>query len=78
MSSEPQEFQVDLVDWCREQRATALKNIEIIDRGNFQMGDARRQMSKDHTSALRATYERIFEQMGLLLKECGGFDTYAP
>jgi len=35
-------------------------------------------MSKDHTSALRATYERIFEQMGLLLKEYGEFDTYDP
>jgi hypothetical protein len=78
MSSEPQEFHVDLIDWCREQRATALKNIEIIDRGNFRMGGAQKQMSKDHTSALRATYERIFEQMGHLLKEHGGFDTYDP
>ena len=78
MSSEPPEHPVDLVEWCREQRAIALKNIEIIDRDNFHMGDAPGQPSKDHTSALRATYARIFEEMGHLLKEYGGFDPYNP
>lgn len=78
MSPEPPEYQVDLIKWCREQRAIALKNIEILDRDNFHMGDAQGHPSKDHTSALRATYARIFEQMGHMLKEYGGFDPYDP
>jgi len=79
MPVDPQEFHVDLIEWCREQRANALKNIEIIDRGNFRVGvDVPGQRLQDHTSALRATYERIFEQMGHLLKEYGKPDAYAP
>jgi hypothetical protein len=78
MSREPQEFHVDLVEWCREQRAAALNNIEIIDRGNFRMGDEQRKIASDHTSALRATYARLYEHMGELLKEYGGFDPYEP
>jgi hypothetical protein len=79
MSGDPQEIHVDLVEWCREQRANALRNIEIIDRENFRVGaDVPQHRLQDHTSKLRATYERIFEQMGNLLKEYGKPDAYDP
>jgi hypothetical protein len=75
----PQQFHVDLVEWCRQQRADALKNIEIIDRGDFRLGaGGQGPVLKDHTAALRATYERIFEQMGHLLKTYGESDAYDP
>jgi len=77
MLGDPQDFHVDLVEWCREQRANALKNIEIIDRGKFRIGSELPQpLLQDHTSELRATYERVFDQMGLLLKKYGQSDAY--
>jgi hypothetical protein len=61
---------INLEDWCRNERANALKNIEIIDRGRFRVGeDEPGSAIKDETPDLRATYERIYEQMGRLMEK---------
>ena len=75
MTDERAEYHVDLIEWCRAERANALKNIEIIDRGNFRVGaDKPGATIQDQTPELRATYERIFEQMERLLKKYSNTD----
>ena len=70
MTNSDQTHHVDLVEWCHEQRANALKNIEIIDRGRFKIGtDEPESAIKDETPDLRATYARIYEQMDHLLEK---------
>jgi hypothetical protein len=79
LPGDPQEFHVELVEWCREERANALKTIEIIASGKFRMGDDRfGSIFRDYTSALRATYERIVEQMDHLSKEYGPSNACDP
>ena len=70
MSDRTPTLHIDLVEWYREQRANVLKNIEIIDRGHFRVGtDERGSPIKDENPELRATYARIYEQMGRLLEK---------